>query len=88
VTSPGCLDLREQACPMTWVRTRIALERLAPGDRLEIWLAGQEPVDTVARTAVEEGHLVVALGPLAGGAASERRLVLAKGTAQARLALP
>jgi len=88
VTSPRRLDLRAHACPMTWVKTCIALERLAAGEELEVWLSAGEPVDSVPRTAAEEGHQVVSLSPLDGGAPSGWRLVLRKGMAEARLALP
>jgi len=55
------IDVREQACPLTWVRTRIALGRLAPGAVLEVLLREGEPLDNVPRTAVEDGHRVVRL---------------------------
>ena len=33
------LDLTGVPCPMNWVRTRLALEELAPGDSLVVLLA-------------------------------------------------
>jgi TusA-related sulfurtransferase len=51
------------------VKARIALERLAPGEVLEVWLSEGEPADSVPRSAEEEGHRVVAAEPLAGGGA-------------------
>ncbi len=72
------LDLRPFACPLTWVKTRIALDRLAPGDVLEVWLLAGEPLDSVPRTAEEEGHRVVALGPLPEEGADAYRLLLEK----------
>jgi tRNA 2-thiouridine synthesizing protein A len=79
VTSPGVaarLDVRADACPMTWVKTRIALERLSAGDRLEVLLSPGEPAESVPRSAAEDGHLVVALDVL--GAGEGVRLVLEK----------
>jgi len=68
VISPQALvDLRPYACPLTYVKTRIALERLAEGQRLELWLAAGEPVESVPRSAEEEGHRVLAIEPLGAG---------------------
>jgi TusA-related sulfurtransferase len=73
------LDLRGLACPFTWVRTRVALERLAAGDALEVWLAPGEPAESVPRSAALDGHLVRAVEPLAGDPTGSRRVVLEKG---------
>lgn len=64
------VDLRPYACPITFVKTRIALERLAAGEVLEVWLSGGEPAESVPRSAEEEGHRVLGVEPLgeAGGA--------------------
>ena len=43
---------------MTFVRTRLALDRLRPGDRLRVRLRGDEPRANVPRTAAEQGHTV------------------------------
>jgi tRNA 2-thiouridine synthesizing protein A len=68
VTPPRpVLDLRPYACPLTYVKTRIALERLSVGDRLELWLAPGEPLESVPRSAEEDGHRVVAVEPLEAG---------------------
>jgi TusA-related sulfurtransferase len=63
-STSAVVDLRRFACPLTYVKTRIALERLATGERLEIWLAPGEPVESVPRSAAEEGHRVVSVDPL------------------------
>jgi tRNA 2-thiouridine synthesizing protein A len=52
------LDLTGVPCPMNWVRTRLALERLAPGDSLVVLLDDGEPLDSVPRSAREDGHHV------------------------------
>lgn len=74
------LDVRPFACPLTWVKTRIALERLAPGDRLEVLLAEGEPLESVPRSAALEGHRVLESAPSAGGG---WRVVLERGAARA-----
>jgi tRNA 2-thiouridine synthesizing protein A len=52
------LDLTGVPCPMNWVRTRLALEGLAPGDSLVVLLDDGEPLDSVPRSAREDGHRV------------------------------
>lgn len=55
------LDIRTELCPMTFVRTRLALDRLAPGQVLRVRLRGAEPIANVPRTAREQGHEVISL---------------------------
>ena len=45
---------------MTFVRTRLALDRLQPGQTLLVRLRGEEPRRNLPRTAVEQGHAVLA----------------------------
>lgn len=53
------LDITRDVCPMTFVRTRLALDRLMPGQMLRVHLSGEEPKRNVPRTAIEQGHVVV-----------------------------
>lgn len=53
------LDITHEVCPMTYVRTRLALDRLIPGQILMVRLSGDEPRRNVPRTATEQGHVVV-----------------------------
>lgn len=53
------LDITRETCPMTFVRVRLALDRLAPGEVLEVLLSGEEPRRNVPRTAVEQGHSIL-----------------------------
>jgi TusA-related sulfurtransferase len=80
VTPSARVDIRAHACPLTWVKTRIALEPLAPGDVLEVLLRDGEPLENVPRTAEEEGHRVLSRerAPEAGEGAW--RVVLVKGS--------
>ena len=41
---------------MTFVRTKLKLERLNPGDILRVRLRGEEPLKNVPRAARDEGH--------------------------------
>jgi TusA-related sulfurtransferase len=56
------LDVTELTCPMTWVRTKLELEKLAPGDALEVTCAPGEALDNVPRSAAEAGHEVDVTG--------------------------
>ncbi len=55
---------------MTFVRTRLALDRLAPGQILEVRLRGDEPRRNVPRTAVEQGHAVLGITDAPDGTAT------------------
>jgi TusA-related sulfurtransferase len=52
------LDLREFTCPMTWVRTKLALEAMAPGEAIEVLLPPGQAMEDVPRSAREAGHEV------------------------------
>ena len=70
------LDITGETCPMTFVRVRLALDRLAPGQLLEVLLKGEEPRRNVPRTAAEQGHAVVGQSEAGDGV---MRLVLRRG---------
>jgi len=72
------LDITAETCPMTFVRTRLALDRMQPGQVLQVLMKGEEPRRNVPRTAMEQGHAVLELVELEGGLA---RLRLRKGPA-------
>jgi TusA-related sulfurtransferase len=56
------LDIRDVTCPLTWVRTKLALEAMAPGQELVVLLSAGEPMENVPRSAREAGHDVTVLG--------------------------
>jgi TusA-related sulfurtransferase len=58
------LDLSGVPCPMNWVRTRLALEAMASGDRLEVRLDAGEPLESVPASAREDGHEVSVRGDI------------------------
>lgn len=55
------LDITTDICPMTFVRTRLALDRMAPGEILQVVLKGDEPLRNVPRSAIEMGHDVLSV---------------------------
>ena len=52
------LDVSTLRCPMTWVRTKLELERLGTGETLEVTLPAGEAEINVPRSAREAGHAV------------------------------
>jgi tRNA 2-thiouridine synthesizing protein A len=58
------LDVTDLTCPMTWVRTKLELERLVPGEVLEVRCAEGEALENVPRSAAEAGHDVQVTGAL------------------------
>ena len=77
------LDIRSYACPLTWVKAKIALDGLDAGESLEVLLREGEPLENLPRTAEEAGHQVVLRerAPAAGEGAW--RVVIVKGAAEA-----
>lgn len=61
------LDITSETCPMTFVRTRLALDRMQPGQILRLRLKGDEPRRNVPRTTTEQGHKVLSATEAANG---------------------
>jgi tRNA 2-thiouridine synthesizing protein A len=59
LTGDCFLDIAAETCPMTFVRTRLMLDRMAAGQTLLVRLRGEEPRANVPRTALEQGHSVL-----------------------------
>ncbi len=53
------LDITRETCPMTFVRTRLELDRMGAGQVLLLRLRGAEPLANVPRTAAEQGHALL-----------------------------
>jgi len=64
------LDITAEVCPMTFVRTRLALDALQPGQVLEVRLRGEEPRERVPATAEALGHRVLGRTEQAAGVLS------------------
>jgi TusA-related sulfurtransferase len=50
------LDVSALRCPMTWLRTKVELERLQSGETLEVRLPPGEALTNVPRSAREAGY--------------------------------
>ena len=68
LTADREIDITRELCPMTFVRTRIALDRMTEGQILQVRLRGEEPLRNVPRTATEQGHTVLEQRTEADGA--------------------
>lgn len=53
------LDITGEVCPMTFVKTKLLIERMEPGALLEVRLKGDEPLQNVPRSVTEMGHRVL-----------------------------
>ena len=58
------LDITALTCPMTWVRTKLELETLAPGEALEVRCPEGEALENVPRSAADAGHDVAVDGAI------------------------
>ena len=57
------LDITPDLCPMTFVRTKLMIEKMNEGDLAEIRLQGSEPLKNIPRSAEEMGNIIVSLKP-------------------------
>jgi TusA-related sulfurtransferase len=57
-TAERFLDLAGVPCPLNWVRARLALEGMTPGEELLLRLDDGEPRRSVPVSATEDGHEV------------------------------
>ncbi len=53
------IDLRGTPCPLNWVKAKLRLEGMQPGQWLEMILDDGDPVRNVPRSVRSEGHRVV-----------------------------
>ncbi len=55
------VDVTDVVCPVTFVKTKVALEELDDGQILQVHINGGEPVQNVPRSVRDEGHEVLKL---------------------------
>ena len=53
------LDISSDVCPMTFVKTRLLIEKMGQGETAEIRLSGGEPIENVPDSVTELGHVVL-----------------------------
>lgn len=57
------LDITRDVCPITFVKTKLELEELAPGEVLEVLLREGESLENVTRSCAAEGHRILLKEP-------------------------
>jgi TusA-related sulfurtransferase len=55
------VDITTVVCPVTFVKTKVALEEMDDGQVLEVRLNDGEPIQNVPRSLKDEGHKVVSV---------------------------
>ena len=60
------LDITGETCPMTFVKTKVALHGLSKGDVLEVFLRAGEPLENVPRSCEEEGCKILSIEHING----------------------
>ncbi len=55
------LDITEEVCPMTFVKTKLLIEKMKPGQIAEVRLKGNEPLKNVPRSVKDYGHDIISL---------------------------
>ena len=57
------LDITAEICPMTFVKTKLLIESMQPGQVAEVRLKGKEPLENVPRSVRDYGHEIISLEP-------------------------
>ena len=70
------LDITGEQCPITFVKTKIALYGLSKGDILEVFLYAGEPLKNIPNAVRESGHKVLSVEQVKGDV---HKLVIEKG---------
>jgi TusA-related sulfurtransferase len=55
------LDVTKEHCPMTFVKTKIELNKLQKGDILNVKVRAGEPLENVPKSAAEQGFKVLSV---------------------------
>lgn len=74
-TGAPIFDLRGVACPLNYVKTKLKLEMMDAGERLEVWLDAGEPIKNVPMSLKNDGHKLLLQEALEPEAAHFRVLV-------------
>lgn len=74
-TGAPVYDLRGVACPLNYVKTKLKLEMMDAGEKLEVWLDAGEPIKNVPMSLKNDGHKLLLQEALEPEAAHYRILV-------------
>lgn len=53
------LDITDKMCPMTFVKTKLLMEKMADGETAEVRLRDGEPLENVPRSLLELGQEII-----------------------------
>lgn len=57
------LDITSEVCPLTFVKTKLLIEKMRAGQVAEVRLKGVEPLGNVPRSVRELGHDILSMMP-------------------------
>ncbi len=66
------IDITADVCPLTFVKTKLLLEKMPPGALATVRLRGAQPLDNVPRSVKAHGHEVISLAPEGASAGDGR----------------
>ena len=72
------LDITPHVCPMTFVKTKLLVERMRAGETAEVRLNAGEPLENVPRSIRELGHDVLEIQPESEAGRTVYRLLIRK----------
>jgi TusA-related sulfurtransferase len=73
------LDITGELCPLTFVKTKLLIERMQSGETLDVRLKGVEPIRNVPRSVAELGHAILSITAEPGeSAAGIHHLIIKK----------
>ena len=55
------IDLLDEICPMTFVKTKLAIERINQGERIKVIFNSQEARTNVPKSLSEVNHKIIAI---------------------------
>lgn len=57
------LDITNEVCPITFVKTKLLIERVGSGAIVRVRLKGAEPLHNVPRSVADMGHVIISCLP-------------------------
>jgi len=55
------IDLLDETCPMTFVKTKLAIEQINQGERIKVFFNSQEAKINVPKSLSEVNHKIIAI---------------------------
>ena len=57
------IDITNEVCPFTFVKTKLLIESMQSGQTAEVRLRGREPIENVPRSLKDYGHGILSFKP-------------------------